>query len=68
MGNVFCTLALGQEHAGYARFLADDLGDYGQAMAIVTDMVNFQGGAHMLADAGGTKTGLTGGYTVSMIQ
>ena len=37
MGNVFCTLALGQEHAGYARFLADDLGDYGQAMAIVTD-------------------------------
>jgi hypothetical protein len=43
-------------------------GTSGTAMAIVTDMVNFQGGAHMLADAGGTKTGLTGGYTVSMIQ
>jgi hypothetical protein len=37
-------------------------------MAIVADMVNFQGGAHLLADAGGTKTGLSAGYTVSMIQ
>ena len=37
-------------------------------MAIVADMVNFQGGAHLLADSGGTKTGLSGGYTVSMIQ
>ena len=37
MGNIFCTLALGPEHAGYARFLADDLGDYHQPMAIVTD-------------------------------
>ena len=37
-------------------------------MAIVADMVDFQGGAHLLADSGGTKTGLTGGYTVSMIQ
>jgi hypothetical protein len=37
-------------------------------MAIVADMVDFQGGAHLLADAGGTKTGLTGGTTVSMIQ
>jgi hypothetical protein len=40
----------------------------GTAMAIVADMVNFQGGAHLLADAGGTKTGLGSGYTVSMIQ
>jgi hypothetical protein len=37
-------------------------------MAIVADMVDFQGGAHLLADADGTKTGLTGGTTVSMIQ
>jgi len=37
-------------------------------MAIVADKVNFQGGAHLLADNGGAKTGLTGGYTVSMIQ
>lgn len=37
-------------------------------MAIVADMVDFQGGAHLLADSGGTKTGLAGGYTVSMIQ
>jgi hypothetical protein len=40
----------------------------GTTMAIVADMVNFQGGAHLLADAGGTKTGLSSGYTVSMIQ
>ena len=40
----------------------------GTTMAIVADMVNFQGGAHLLADAGGTKTGLSAGYTVSMIQ
>ncbi|HUE00891.1 MAG TPA: pilus assembly protein TadG-related protein [Bryobacteraceae bacterium] len=40
----------------------------GNTMAIVADMVNFQGGAHILADAGGTKTGLSAGYTVSMIQ
>jgi hypothetical protein len=40
----------------------------GTQMAIVADMLNFQGGAHMLADAGGVKTGLTSGYIVSMIQ
>jgi Flp pilus assembly protein TadG len=40
----------------------------GTTMAIVADMVNFQGGANMLADVGGTKTGLSAGYTVSMIQ
>jgi len=40
----------------------------GTTMAIVADMVNFQGGAHLLADAGGAKTGLNSGYTVSMIQ
>jgi len=40
----------------------------GTTMAIVADMVDFQGGAHLLADAGGTKTGLSAGYTVSMIQ
>lgn len=43
-------------------------GTSGTQMAIVADMVNFQGGAHLLADAGGTKTGLSAGYTVSMIQ
>src|SRR5476649_2011383 len=37
MANIFCTLALGKEHAGYARFLADDLGDFNQTLAIVTD-------------------------------
>jgi hypothetical protein len=37
-------------------------------MGIVADKVNFQGGAHLLADSGGAKTGLSGGYTVSMIQ
>jgi hypothetical protein len=40
----------------------------GTTMAIVADMINFQGGAHMLADAGGTKTGLSAGFTVSLIQ
>jgi putative Flp pilus-assembly TadE/G-like protein len=43
-------------------------GTSGTTMAIVADMVNFQGGAHLLADAGGTKTGLSAGYTVAMIQ
>ena len=43
-------------------------GTTGTAMAIVADMVNFQGGAHLLADAGGTHTGLSSSYTVSMIQ
>jgi len=43
-------------------------GTAGSTMALVVDMVNFQGGAHLLADAGGTKTGLSAGYTVSMIQ
>ncbi len=43
-------------------------GSTSTTMAIVADMVDFQGGAHLLADAGGTKTGLTGGFTVSMIQ
>jgi hypothetical protein len=40
----------------------------GSTMALVVDKVNFQGGAHLLGDAGGTKTGLTAGYTVSMIE
>jgi len=40
----------------------------GTTMAIVADMVNFQGGAHLLADAGGAKTGLNSGYVVSVIQ
>jgi hypothetical protein len=43
-------------------------GSSATVMAIVADTVNFQGGAHLLADSGGTKTGLSGGYTVSMIQ
>jgi len=37
-------------------------------MAIVADRVNFQGGANILADATGAKTGLFPGYTVSVIQ
>jgi hypothetical protein len=37
-------------------------------MAVVADEVNFQGGAHFLADQGGAKTGLSSGYTVSLIQ
>jgi hypothetical protein len=37
MANIFCTLALGAEHAGYARFLADDLADFKQTLAVVTD-------------------------------
>lgn len=37
MANIFCTLALGKEHAGYARFLAEDLGDFNQTLAVVTD-------------------------------
>jgi len=37
VGNIFCTLALGRQHAGYARFLADDLGDFKQTLAVVTD-------------------------------
>lgn len=40
----------------------------GTTMAIVSDTVNFQGGAHVLADSGGAKTGINAGYTVSMIQ
>jgi hypothetical protein len=40
----------------------------GTTMAIVADMVDFQGGANLLADVGGAKTGLSGGFTVSMIQ
>lgn len=39
----------------------------GTAMGIVANMVNFQGGAHVLADNGGAKTGLKAGYSVSMI-
>ena len=40
----------------------------GSTMAVVADKVNFQGGAHLLADPGGQKTGITPGYTVSVIQ
>jgi len=40
----------------------------GNTMGIVADEVNFQGGAHVLADSGGAKTGLSGGMTVAMIQ
>jgi hypothetical protein len=43
-------------------------GSSATVMAIVADMVDFQGGAHLLADSGGVKTGLSGGYTVSVIQ
>ena len=43
-------------------------GSGSSVMAIVADMVNFQGGAHLQADAGGTKTGLSAGYRVTMIQ
>jgi hypothetical protein len=41
MGNTYCTLALGNEHAGYARFLADDLREYGQTLAVLTDRPDF---------------------------
>lgn len=37
MANMFCTMALGSKHAGFARFLADDLKDYGQSIVILTD-------------------------------
>jgi hypothetical protein len=40
----------------------------GNTMAIVADKVNFQGGAHLLADPTGAKTGIAPGYTVSVIQ
>jgi Flp pilus assembly protein TadG len=43
-------------------------GTTASTMAIVADTVNFQGGANLLADNGGTKTGLSAGYTVSLIQ
>jgi len=43
-------------------------GSGSSVMAIVADMVNFQGGAHLEADPTGSKTGLSAGYTVSMIQ
>jgi hypothetical protein len=41
MGNIFCTLAIGPEYAGYARFLADDLADFGQRLVVVTDQPQF---------------------------
>jgi len=31
-------------------------------------MVNFQGGAHFLADTNGAKTGIGGGYTLYLIE
>ena len=40
----------------------------GSTMAIVAGTLNFQGGAHFLADNGGSKTGLTGGFTFALIE
>jgi hypothetical protein len=38
MPNVFCTLAIGNQHAEYARFLAADLAVYGVPFLVVTDV------------------------------
>jgi hypothetical protein len=38
MPNVFCTLAIGNQHAEYARFLAADLGVYRASFLVVTDV------------------------------
>ncbi len=38
MPNVFCTLAIGSQHAEYARFLAADLGIYKMPFVVVTDV------------------------------
>jgi hypothetical protein len=38
MRNVFCTLAIGNQHAEYARFLVADLGVYGVPFVVVTDV------------------------------
>jgi hypothetical protein len=43
-------------------------GSASSTLAIVADMVNFSGGVNLKADPNGTKTGLSAGYTVSMIQ
>jgi len=40
----------------------------GTTMAVVADMINFQGGAHFLADTNGAKTGIGGGYTLYLIE
>src|ERR1700722_17876381 len=37
MDNVFCTLAMGEQHAGLARYLAADLGVYKAPMLVLTD-------------------------------
>jgi hypothetical protein len=38
MRNVICTLAIGQEHAQYARFLAADVGVYDVPFLVLTDV------------------------------
>lgn len=40
MPNIFCTLAIGEQHAEYARFLAADLGVYNVPFVVVTDVPN----------------------------
>jgi len=40
----------------------------GTTMAVVADMINFQGGAHFLADTNGSKTGIGGGYTLYLLE
>ena len=41
MRNVYCTLAIGKEHAEYARFLAADLAVYKVPLVIVTNVPEF---------------------------
>ncbi|MGO8696320.1 MAG: hypothetical protein ACLQVY_01185 [Limisphaerales bacterium] len=38
MQNIFCTLAIGGQHAEFARYLAADLGVYKVAFVVVTDV------------------------------
>jgi hypothetical protein len=38
MHNVFCTLAMGEQHAEFARYLAADLGVYKVPFVVVTDV------------------------------
>lgn len=40
----------------------------GSTMAIVANKVNFQGGANFLADNNGSKTGISGGYTLYLLE
>jgi len=48
VSNIFCTLAIGGQHAEYARFLAADLGVYKAPFVVVTDVPKaFQSFSHV---------------------